>query len=318
MTARTVSVPHGLMFHRFHADDETVASQGSVGAADLSRIIEHVGPSRVLPPDEWMARLDAGALGPADTCITFDDGLRSQMDVALPVLEQFGIRAFWFVYSSIFDGRPVKGEVYSHVAGRSENLFDECLDRCPPVLRRLLESAAFAEYADRMRTAVPFYSTTDVQYRFLRNAEQVRDEFEALMDQLIAERGFDTEALVRELWLTEADLRTLVGRGHAVGLHSYDHPHDLGALSRAAQRDQYERNYTQLTRATGRRPSCMSHPLNSYNEDSLEILRELDIRCGFRANLLPPAGKPLNPSRLELAREDSTHLLPVDSTQEAR
>ena len=53
----------------------------------------------------------------------------------------------------------------------------------------------------------------------------------------------------------------------------------------------------------------MAHPLNSYNEDSLEILEELGIRCGFRADLLFPVRKYINPSPLEFAREDSANLI---------
>ena len=36
-------------------------------------------------------------------CITFDDGLKSQFKIALPILEKYNIKAFWFVYTSIFD-----------------------------------------------------------------------------------------------------------------------------------------------------------------------------------------------------------------------
>ena len=48
---------------------------------------EHLDPSRILPAREWQDRLQRGALRSVDLCLTFDDALRCQFDVARPVLE---------------------------------------------------------------------------------------------------------------------------------------------------------------------------------------------------------------------------------------
>ena len=42
-----------------------------------------------------------------DTCITFDDGLRSQFKYALPILNKYNIKAFWFIYTSIFEKKKI-------------------------------------------------------------------------------------------------------------------------------------------------------------------------------------------------------------------
>ena len=38
--------------------------------------------------------------------LLFDDSVKSQIDIALPVLEEFKIKSFFFVYSSIFENQP--------------------------------------------------------------------------------------------------------------------------------------------------------------------------------------------------------------------
>jgi hypothetical protein len=52
------------------------------------------------------------------------------------------------------------------------------------------------------------------------------------------------------------------------------------------------------------RPVTMSHPCNSYNAMTLEILRELGITLGFRANMAGGFA-----SELELPREDHANLI---------
>ena len=52
---------------------------------------------------------------------------------------------------------------------------------------------------------------------------------------------------------------------------------------------------------------CMSHPCGSYNADTLEILKELNIELGFKQIMYiePEKGmKKINNSFLEIARQD--------------
>ncbi len=53
----------------------------------------------------------------------------------------------------------------------------------------------------------------------------------------------------------------------------------------------------------------MAHPSNSYSDDTLKILRQLNVVCGFRSNRTPAEGKKINPSSLEIGREDHTNIL---------
>src|SRR5258708_17481 len=104
---------YGVMFHHFH-DDWHPRVQGSISARELADLIEHVGRDSILPAEEWMRRAVQGALSDNDICLTFDDALRCQYDVALPVLRDLGLTAFWFVYSSVFEGNVESLEVYRY------------------------------------------------------------------------------------------------------------------------------------------------------------------------------------------------------------
>jgi len=300
------------MFHRFRASADAGDAQGSLTPEEFEMILLDVGLKNILSPAEWMERLDNGGLQYRHVCITFDDGLKCQADYALPILQKFDLRAFWFIYSCVFEGQPVRGEIYSHVLGRIgalSSLLGEFTKRCPPSMLALLRTPEFDGYAARMHEGAPFYSAEDIEYRFLRNRADQRACFEQLMDTILREHGFDLDELARQLWMTNADLEMLTKAEHHVGLHSYDHPYVIADLTLEEQRVQYGRNFAHIAAVTGRAPQAVSHPLNSYNQDSLAVLQELGIRVGFRANLSPAPRGGVNTGPLELAREDAADLL---------
>ncbi len=305
-------VPVGLMFHRFRPSGGENGEQGAHSPEELERILRFVGVENILAPAEWLERVKKNRLQPSDRCITFDDGLRSQAEHALPVLEAHGLKAFWFVYSSVHEGKPVKSEIYSAAAGILGGmgaLIERFLASCPAKISSALRTPAYAEYAARMRQAAPFYSDDDLKFRFLRNDPAHRVEFESAMDGLLARSGISTAEIAGKLWLNGEDLGQLAGEGHVIGLHSYDHPYAMADLGREEQRDQYERNRAHLSRVTGKKIESVSYPLNSYNRDSIEVLREMGVYCGFRANTLPPAFPDPELYSMQLPREDSSILL---------
>ncbi len=101
----------------------------------------------------------------------------------------------------------------------------------------------------------------------------------------------------------------LSNNGHTIGLHSHNHPYKMDALSYTDQQADYQTNFDQLAALTGHSPRTMSHPLNSYNSDTLRILASLGIECGFRATMKITPGIANNSHPLLIGREDSTILL---------
>ena len=51
----------------------------------------------------------------------------------------------------------------------------------------------------------------------------------------------------------------------------------------------------------------MSHPCGNYNDDTLKILKELDIKVGFRDSLIPSFIE----SPLEIPREDHANIVKI-------
>ncbi len=300
---------HGVMFHHFHGGGH-VSSQGSISADELDEMIEFVGPERILGAQEWLDKLRRDVLGPDDVCLTFDDALRCQFDIAVPVLEARKLTGFWFVYSSIFEGNLEMLEIYRHYRSTHFETMDdfyEAFDRESaksefyPVIEREMSGFDRREY---LRDS-PFYTDSDRRFRFVRDKILGSEAYHAIMDQMVERAGYDYEELGSKLWLDDSCLNHLQQSGHVVGLHSYRHPTNLVALSVGEQTGEYRKNFEHLQRVSGDAPTTMSHPCNSYSETTLEILRSLGIELGFRANM-----KAISPrSYLEYPREDHAIIL---------
>jgi peptidoglycan/xylan/chitin deacetylase (PgdA/CDA1 family) len=300
------------MFHRFHKSGNPRAGQGSVTEVELEKILNYVGTERIMQPAEWISRVKTHSLQKHHLCITFDDGLRSQFDVALPVLERYKLKAFWFVFSSVFDGEIDSNEIYNRFATTEFTSFEvfveEFLQFCP-VPDRVFQNNGYGDFTQSLREQFPFYTENDIKFRFIRNKWLLRSDFEKVMDSMIEAKGLTISKIAEDLWLTDEHLKSLHRNGHCIGLHSYDHPFEMARLNVEEQRNQYLRNYQHIRHVTGDIVECMSHPLNSYSQDTIDILSELGIVCGFRSNITPPIGKAINAHYLELAREDGVNVL---------
>ncbi len=300
--------PHGVMFHHFH-DDHHPKGQGSISAQQLADMIEYLGPDRILPAEQWLARGAAGALADDHLCLTFDDSLRCQFDIAYPVLQEYGITAFWFVYTSVLQGELERLELYRQFR---ITRFDDMDDFYAAFFEAVRGSAyasdverrlAHFDHADYLAD-YPFYTPADRRFRYVRDELLGPRRYNEVMDSLIASCQLDLHKLSENLWMDDDCIRRLDTAGQIIGLHSHTHPTRLASLDAVSQRREYRLNHDYLTQLLSKPPVTMSHPCNSYNDDTLRMLREQGMMMGFRANMARPTT-----SMLEYPRQDHANIL---------
>jgi peptidoglycan/xylan/chitin deacetylase (PgdA/CDA1 family) len=305
------------MFHHFF-DEAHPRGQGAISANELEAVLDELGRDNILPPDEWQRRALSGTLGQTDLCLTFDDALRCQYDVALPVLKAMGLKAFWFVYSGVFQGRPEVLEIYRHFRMTA---FEDL-----GAFYAEFDGAARARFPDAHASglggfdpktylaAYPFYSDGDRQFRYLRDDVLGPQRYQEVMTSLMEKKGFDPSAIAAQLWMSNEEIRTLDREGHVIGLHSFSHPTRLAELSPDAQRAEYQKNFDHLAATLGKAPTAMSHPCNSYSRDTISVLQEMGIKLGFRSNRTVIEGA----SMFEFPREDQANLMRAIRVKNAR
>lgn len=305
--------PHGLMFHYFHDEKNPPSGQGSISAREFEAILHFVGIDNILSPEEWMHKLKINKLHQNNLCITLDEGIKCQYDVCLPILEKYNLKSFWFIYSSVFEGKFGKLEIYNFFRSRyfdNVDAFYELFFKTYEDEKLIaINEYELENYIQEKLRSFPFYSFNDLKFRFIRDEILQKNEYEELMDRIIKEKSVNINDIAVNIWLTNAHIRSLNQKGHFIGLHSYDHPTALSNLSYNEQLYQYEKNYLHIEKVCGKKAISMSHPSNSYNNNTLEILRHLNILCGFVSNMYPSRGELNNPSHLEIAREDCANIL---------
>ena len=128
------------MFHHFHDHGIHTKSQGSIDKDDFYKMINFIGKNNILDANIFFEKLKNKKLKEKEVCLTFDDGIKAQIDVALPVLEELKIKSFFFVYTSMFEGKPDNLEFFRYFRMNFFNSVDEFYDKFYEILDKDLKS----------------------------------------------------------------------------------------------------------------------------------------------------------------------------------
>jgi peptidoglycan/xylan/chitin deacetylase (PgdA/CDA1 family) len=296
------------MFHHFHGHGHLPAP-GSLDAIEFSAMLSWLGSEfNLLGAREFKLRFLNQQLEERDVCLSFDDGLKCQIDVALPELDKRGLDAFFFVYSSAFSDSPDYLEIYRLFRTSAYNTVDDFYLEFFAYVKSMDPEAYALHHAHYAKlsylSGFQFYSESDKWFRYLRDQHLGREKYRDAMTTLMNQKSFSTDDAKSQLWMTEEDLRLLSERGHTVGLHSNTHPTQMSSLDVEEQKLEYKRNKLHLQSLTGRVPTTMSHPCGDYNSDTLRVLRDLGIELGFRSSMIVREIR----SSLEVPREDHANV----------
>ena len=132
---------------------------------------------------------------------------------------------------------------------------------------------------------------------------------------MLKEFKVDTENLKLKLFFDEKDLIKLYGLGHAIGLHSHNHPTKIENLPYSKQKLEYSTNLDSLSKILKKNSNFIkfsSHPCGSYNKNSLKVLKELGIDIAFKDSMTVDyemGMNSINNSSLEIARQDHIEIV---------
>ena len=308
---------HGIMFHHFHDDGIHSKGQGSIDKDDFNKMINFIGRNNILDADVFFEKFKNNKLKENEVCLTFDDGIKCQIDVALPVLEELKIKSFFFVYTSLFDGKPDNLEIFRYFRMSYFNNIDEFYDSF--YKSSDLDLKDFFKKNDNeikyRKSKYPFYSIEDIKFRLVRNNFLTKNQYEEIMFLMFNEKKFDYKDFYKKLFFQKSDLQTLNNLGHLIGLHSHNHPTMLEKLNYDEQKNEYEKCISSISNILEKPKNeikYMSHPCGSYNDDTLEILKGLGVELGFKNLMTIEKEKKINKinnSFLEIARANHSNIL---------
>jgi peptidoglycan/xylan/chitin deacetylase (PgdA/CDA1 family) len=266
--------PAHLAFHWGSA--RTVAVLAYHGIRDPDRFKEHVAFfRRHMSPITLDDLVDAvhgrSGLPRRAVLVTFDDGDRSVVDVALPILREHSIPGVAFVIPGLLDtAQPfwwAEVEDLARAGGRTIGLEG----RRPEELVRILKRMATAERLraiDELRRTSPLPASTSPQ-------------------------------------LGRHDLHLLDGSGIEVGNHTYSHA-SLVRCSRSQAVEEITRAHEILATTLPQPPRAFAYPNGDWDGTAEEALRDLGYQAAFLFDHRSEPVPPRNPLRISRLRVDAT------------
>ena len=210
-----------------------------------------------------------GALPERACVVTFDDGLRCQFELALPVLELLGVPAIFFVPGKpLAEGRAL---TVHKIHALRERLDDRAL------LERLEVSADAVDPA--LAEAHYRYDTPEAaRVKYLLNMALPPAERDEAVDALFAKEFPDEAEFCRELYMGTEEIAALRG---SVGAHSYGHE-PLTLLSATDLDRDLDRLGVLLEAAAGEPIRTFSYPHGTPGTVDVRVARALAAH-GFAA-----------------------------------
>lgn len=266
---------NAFIFHRVHHEQDPLFP----GEMHAERFREVLGWLRdwfqVLAIDEAIARMREGDLPARAAVITFDDGYADNHAVALPLLEQAGLSACFFIASGFLDGGRMWNDTLIE-AIRLTRL--ETLD-----VRDL--SASYADLQPMDLTSWPARRTA-LESLIARTKYLPMAERQNLVDALAQAARVE---LPRHLMMSSAELREMRRRGMVIGAHTVQHP-ILAKLDAPQAQTEIVEGRRALENILDQRIGLFAYPNGKPGADYLPAHVDIVRKAGFDAAMTTEPG----------------------------
>jgi len=252
-----------LIYHRVPAEPDPMLA-GEVDAARFAEQMSLLASNfNVLPLSEAAQRLPRGDLPARAACVTFDDGYADNHDVALPILQRFGIPATFFVTTGFLDG------------GRMWNdTIIESIRRIPEPMLVLtdlgLDTYSLNTIEERRATAQLLLKA--IKHRPYAERSEIVEKIATLSAQPLPDG----------LMMTRSQVRALHDAGMEVGGHTVTHP-ILARIPREQAEREMREGKEVLEGVLGAPVQLFAYPngrpIEDFGTEHVALARKL----GFRA-----------------------------------
>lgn len=229
----------------------------------------------VIDVDQLLAGLDGARLPPNPCLITFDDGYRSNREIALPILREHGMTAVFFVATSfVTERRLYWWDRIAYVVGVSTR----------PRLELRYPRPMTVELGDRAAARAALVKV-------------IKDERELdvarYLEEMTAAAGVPWSAAIErglagELIMTWDEIRAMRDAGMDIESHTRGH-RVLQTLDGAGLRDELDGARTDLAREMGKAPRVIAYPVGRTIAPYPQV-RAAVAAAGYRCGLTNASG----------------------------
>ncbi|MBL7045405.1 MAG: polysaccharide deacetylase family protein [Parcubacteria group bacterium] len=159
--------------------------------------------------------------GPRSCAVTFDDGLRSQFENAVPILQKYDATATFFIISGVFEGfLPATHK--NHIL-LSEHDTNHLIDRANVFFEKnKLEKFKISK---EKRITNKRKLRDDIPTANLKETINIlpSEKADVLLDWLLKDTGLNGIILAKDLFMGKEEVKTLHDQGFIIGGHTHHH-----------------------------------------------------------------------------------------------
>jgi peptidoglycan/xylan/chitin deacetylase (PgdA/CDA1 family) len=246
--------------------DPNVFSEDAQGFDQHLRILKK--KFNVVSPDEALSYIN-GSEKPQGTCVlvTFDDGYRDCVDVALPIMKKHGVRGVFFVVSQYAEKQPVPW--WDEVARLVKAAEGKKITLTYPHELHLEFSAA--SQLKNIKILLNLY----------KNPETKDTDF--FLQNLSSCIGLPLKNFDQKLLLGWDDAKLMQKAGMEIGLHSNSHA-VMSKLSKNQQFDDIVAGKSLMTERLGKAPRMFAYPdgrQSSFTNETMQVVKDLGFEAAF-------------------------------------
>lgn len=280
---RFKKINQNILFHHFHSLNRFYESPGSLTEDSFNKFIK-LNKNKIISASNLNNKQNNKFL------LTFDDGLKCQYKIALPILEEHKIKSIFFFFTNHLCGehytieniRFFKYQYYSntkeyfkHFVKVCEEKFQKKIDPKNKKIRKLINF---------YKKQSPYYLKEEVYIKILRDNILSEGQYIKIIKRMMKDKKLSVVKLSDKLYMNEKDIYNISKLNHVIGLHSHWHSHKNYCFSKSKEKEDYKKNKYILEKIIKKKIITASYPFGNFTKNSQYILNQLDIKFAFLKN----------------------------------
>ena len=217
-----------LMFHNFHDNQNFLKTPGSLSKIKFEKLIRELKKKKfnILSPDNFFLKVKKKELKKKDLLFTFDDGLKCQIKLVLPILKKYKIQSIFFIPTFKFfkSNSSLEAKRYFiYTNFKNINKFYQIYFKY--FFKSNINKKKFhkknMKQIYNFRKKYPFYSIEDIIFRFIRSKNLIKHN--KIMRNIMKKFNFNEKNKTNKLVMNFNDYKKSIKFEQHIGLHSDEH-----------------------------------------------------------------------------------------------
>ena len=208
--------------------------------------------------------------------ITFDDGLKEQFDLALPILDELNIPTIFFANSKNFEDKKVSTVHKIHLL-RSIIEPKDFINRIENI-----DKIDFTEAEkDKAHTIYRYDDRKSAELKYMLNFKMTFDKQEIVINKLF-DAYFEEDKVLEKLYMNNENILTLANRGY-LGSHTHNH-YPLGLLETASIKFELAHSKLYFEKLSNSKIDMVAYPYGTAETCTNEvasIAKNVGYKMGF-------------------------------------